>query len=171
MICLCMQSIPNWLCQILAARRISMESTLIWRNVRDGFWDRRTSQVHDSMKPSTIRYLFSYVNVVTVSNLYTSTIRKLSLIENRGPTNCISSWHPNPSLDWVTFWSRFFACIWVMTVAFLGLKIKIPTCILCPHWGWPHWNFTDNLWYQNTGVHGLSCGIVYVILCLAILRQ
>jgi len=45
-----------------------------------------------------------------------------------------------------------------------------PTCMWRPHRGWPRSNFTD-LWRQKTRVPGISCGVVCVILRLAILVE
>jgi len=45
-----------------------------------------------------------------------------------------------------------------------------PTCIWCYHWGWPC-SISLRPFDQKTRVTGLLCGIIYVILCLAILRQ
>ena len=42
------------------------------------------------------------------------------------------------------------------------------TGIWCPHWEWPHSNF-EKIFGIRKQVPGLACGIVYVILCVAVL--
>jgi len=48
-----------------------------------------------------------------------------------------------------------------------------PTCIWCPRRGWPQSNFAEifDIWLQKTRVPGLSCGVVCVILHLAVLVE
>jgi len=46
------------------------------------------------------------------------------------------------------------------------------TCIWRPHKGWyiPV-EFRGDLWRQKTRIPGLSCGVIYVIICLAVLVE
>ena len=48
--------------------------------------------------------------------------------------------------------------------------LTYPTGIWFPHWGWPHLNF-EHFWRQKTRIPGLSCGVVCVILCWAVLVE
>ena len=49
--------------------------------------------------------------------------------------------------------------------------LPYPTSIWRPRWGWPRSNFEKMIWHQKTRVPGLSCGVVCVFLCLAILVE
>jgi len=46
-----------------------------------------------------------------------------------------------------------------------------PTCIWCPRRGWPRSNFAEIFVIRKTRVPGLSCGVVCVILSLAVLVE
>ena len=47
------------------------------------------------------------------------------------------------------------------------LHLTYPTCIWRLHWGWPHLSFAE-IFSTRKRVPGLSCCIVYMILCLDI---
>jgi len=70
-------------------------------------------------------------------------------------------------------WQRLQRSTFRVTASYLSKVANYPTCIWCLRWGDPVWVLPRirDLWHQKTRVPGLSCGVVCMILRLAVAIQ